>query len=242
MNKFERNGLCIIGFILFIVALIIGGNYLVNNLDNKTVNESKNTSEIKYLDSNKDIVYYENVNVISEEANLIYRDIKINLDSDDARNVEQKLNILMNDIKGKYELISESDIQEDSILMNYDDILEAKIINYTTYNSSKYLTILVNNYMFYATKEDTESDLSYYIFDKYSGKLLNNELICENEKLTNEDIENKIYEYISSIENINIDETLVNEYTLFYNEYGELMVKILVNIDDITYNDFIKVY
>lgn len=242
MNKFEKNSLCVLGFIAFIALLVFVGNIALKFVNNDTDNSKKEEATILYQDENKDIVYYDNITTVSEDAGLIYHDIHINLDSEDARKVENELNDKMASIKGKYELISESDVSEDDIIMDYDDILEAEILDYSIYDSSKYLTILANSYTYYATLEDSVSNLEYYVFDKYTGKLLNNDDILKNENINNEDVINKIREYLVSKNdlNIDIDGTINNNYQLFYNEYGELMVKILVNMGEVQYNDVIS--
>lgn len=240
VNKFEKNSLCVVGFILFIILLIFIGNVGLKLLNDKKQVDTPEEQKVLYVDENKDIVYYDNITTISEDANLIYRDIHINLDSEDARKVEEELNAKMANIRGSYTLISESDVPSEDIIMDYDDILEAEILDYTIYNSTTYLTILANNYTYYATLEDDISDLEYYVFNKYTGKLLDNETILNNENITNEDITNRISTYLATDTGIDVDGTINNGYDLFYNQYGELMVKILVNMGEVQYNEVIS--
>ena len=90
MNKFEKNSLCVLGFIAFIALLVFVGNIALKFVNNDTDNSKKEEATILYQDENKDIVYYDNITTVSEDAGLIYRDIHINLDSEDARKVENK--------------------------------------------------------------------------------------------------------------------------------------------------------
>ena len=87
-------------FILVIIGLIVLGYFLIKKPDiSEKILDDTETLEI---DKTKNIVYYDNIDVISSEAQLEYKDIHINLNSDDARELETKLNSNMNKIRGKY--------------------------------------------------------------------------------------------------------------------------------------------
>lgn len=224
-------------FILVIIGLIVSGYFLIKKPDiSEKVLDDNETLEI---DKTKNIVYYDNVDVISSEADLEYKDIHINLNSDDARELETKLNNNMNKIRGKYTKLEDNEAGE--VLNEADDIAEAEIIDYNTFNSTNYVTIEVNEYKFMATAMTFDNKLTYYCLDKRSGKLLTNQIIMKQENLSADTIRTKIYDHIKDNDEIDIDVTMNNQYTLYYDEYGKVKANIIVKIGDINYNDNVEI-
>lgn len=224
-------------FILVIIGLIVLGYFLIKKPDiSEKILDDTETLEI---DKTKNIVYYDNVDVISSEAQLEYKDIHINLNSDDARELETKLNNNMNKIRGKYTKLEDNSNQE--IINEADGIAEAQIIDYNTFNSTNYVTIEVNEYEFLASAMTFDNKLTYYCLDKRSGKLLTNQIIMKQENLSADTIRTKIYDHIKDNNEIDIDVTMNNPYTLYYNEYGKVKANIIVKIGDINYNDNVEI-
>lgn len=224
-------------FILVIIGLIVLGYFLIKKPDiSEKILDDTETLEI---DKTKNIVYYDNVDVISSEAQLEYKDIHINLNSDDARELEAKLNNNMNKIRGKYTKLEDNSNQE--IINEADGIAEAQIIDYNTFNSTNYVTIEVNEYEFLASAMTFDNKLTYYCLDKRSGKLLTNQIIMKQENLSADTIRTKIYDHIKDNDEIDIDVTMNNPYTLYYNEYGKVKANIIVKIGDINYNDNVEI-
>lgn len=224
-------------FILVIIGLIVLGYFLIKKPDiSEKILDDTETLEI---DKTKNIVYYDNVDVISSEAQLEYKDIHINLNSDDARELETKLNNNMNKIRGKYTKLEDNSNQE--IINEADGIAEAQIIDYNTFNSTNYVTIEVNEYEFLASAMTFDNKLTYYCLDKRSGKLLTNQIIMKQENLSADTIRTKIYDHIKDNAEIDIDVTMNNPYTLYYNEYGKVKANIIVKIGDINYNDNVEI-
>lgn len=224
-------------FILVIIGLIVLGYFLIKKPDiSEKILDDTETLEI---DKTKNIVYYDNVDVISSEAQLEYKDIHINLNSDDARELETKLNNNMNKIRGKYTKLEDNSNQE--IINEADGIAEAQIIDYNTFNSTNYVTIEVNEYEFLASAMSFDNKLTYYCLDKRSGKLLTNQIIMKQENLSADTIRTKIYDHIKDNNEIDIDVTMNNPYTLYYNEYGKVKANIIVKIGDINYNDNVEI-
>lgn len=224
-------------FILVIIGLIVLGYFLIKKPDiSEKILDDTETLEI---DKTKNIVYYDNVDVISSEAQLEYKDIHINLNSDDARELETKLNNNMNKIRGKYTKLEDNSNQE--IINEADGIAEAPIIDYNTFNSTNYVTIEVNEYEFLASAMTFDNKLTYYCLDKRSGKLLTNQIIMKQENLSADTIRTKIYDHIKDNDEIDIDVTMNNPYTLYYNEYGKVKANIIVKIGDINYNDNVEI-
>lgn len=224
-------------FILVIIGLIVLGYFLIKKPDiSEKILDDTETLEI---DKTKNIVYYDNIDVISSEAQLEYKDIHINLNSDDARELETKLNNNMNKIRGKYTKLEDNSNQE--ILNEADGIAQAEIIDYNTFNSTNYVTIEVNEYEFLASAMTFDNKLTYYCLDKRSGKLLTNQIIMKQENLSADTIRTKIYDHIKDNDEIDIDVTMNNPYTLYYNEYGKVKANIIVKIGDINYNDNVEI-
>ena len=187
-------------FILVIIGLIVLGYFLIKkpNISEKILDDT----ETLEIDKTKNIVYYDNVDVISSEAQLEYKDIHINLNSDDARELETKLNNNMNKIRGKYTKLEDNSNQE--IINEADGIAEAQIIDYNTFNSTNYVTIEVNEYEFLASAMTFDNKLTYYCLDKRSGKLLTNQIIMKQENLSADTIRSKIYDHIKDNNEIEI--------------------------------------
>lgn len=224
-------------FILVIIGLIVLGYFLIKkpNISEKILDDT----ETLEIDKTKNIVYYDNVDVISSEAQLEYKDIHINLNSDDAKELEAKLNNNMNKIRGKYTKLEDNSNQE--IINEADGIAQAQIIDYNTFNSTNYVTIEVNEYEFLASAMTFDNKLTYYCLDKRSGKLLTNQIIMKQENLSADTIRTKIYDHIKDNNEIDIDVTMNNPYTLYYNEYGKVKANIIVKIGDINYNDNVEI-
>lgn len=224
-------------FILVIIGLIVLGYFLIKKPDiSEKILDDTETLEI---DKTKNIVYYDNVDVISSEAQLEYKDIHINLNSDDAKELEAKLNNNMNKIRGKYTKLEDNSNQE--IINEADGIAQAQIIDYNTFNSTNYVTIEVNEYEFLASAMSFDNKLTYYCLDKRNGKLLTNQIIMKQENLSADTIRTKIYDHIKDNNEIDIDVTMNNPYTLYYNEYGKVKANIIVKIGDINYNDNVEI-
>ncbi|MDY3948265.1 MAG: hypothetical protein SOZ04_02810 [Bacilli bacterium] len=224
-------------FILVIIGLIVLGYFLIKKPDiSEKILDDTETLEI---DKTKNIVYYDNIDVISSEAQLEYKDIHINLNSDDAKELEAKLNNNMNKIRGKYTKLEDNSNQE--IINEADGIAQAEIIDYNTFNSTNYVTIEVNEYEFLASAMTFDNKLTYYCLDKRNGKLLTNQIIMKQENLSADTIRTKIYDHIKDNNEIDIDVTMNNPYTLYYNEYGKVKANIIVKIGDINYNDNVEI-
>ena len=224
-------------FILVIIGLIVLGYFLIKKPDiSEKILDDTETLEI---DKTKNIVYYDNIDVISSEAQLEYKDIHINLNSDDAKELEAKLNNNMNKIRGKYTKLEDNSNQE--IINEADGIAQAQIIDYNTFNSTNYVTIEVNEYEFLASAMSFDNKLTYYCLDKRNGKLLTNQIIMKQENLSADTIRTKIYDHIKDNNEIDIHVTMNNPYTLYYNEYGKVKANIIVKIGDINYNDNVEI-
>ena len=244
MNKEERNFGSILLFVIIILAIAIGGYYLIHNNNNQQ--EQPPQEEIQTItnnikkDNNKEYIYFTNEQTLSDKLELIYKDINININSDEATNLEQELNTKMSNIKNK--VIKYSDTtQEIPVELITDNIYQAEMIDYTFNATSKYLCLITNNYTYTAGTAESgrgiqDSIIKYYVFDLKDGHILTTKDILNKEKLTDQEIRGKIREYLNNTENVDIDTTLSGEYQLGINNKGNILINIIVKTNDIDYN------
>ena len=227
MDKIDKNGTTIFLFILILLIIIGGGIYLIkNNNKSKDNKEFKNNNEKKIINKvnkDKDYIYFINEDILSEEEELIFKDIVINIESEDAKKVETDLN---NRIK-KY---------KDDIEKEDEEIIDMTSIDYETTISKKYLSLIARTYKYTNSEEKENIDNDYYVFDLYSGKLLDNDTIIKKESIDENKIKEKIKEYIKGDEDININKTLNNDYYLTIGKNGKVNINFVVNSNDINYN------
>ena len=220
MNNIDKNGTAIFFFIIILLAIIFGGYYILKNKDKFVSNENSYTNEYikektKKKDNSKDYIYYKDEDIVSEEDEIIYKNIVLNFESEDAKKIEDKLNKKMKEFK---------DNKEEVLSIDYE------------YNiTNKYISLTANYYHFEDEEKETDK-LEYYVFDIYSAKLLDNEDILKKENIKEKDIKDKINKYISKDNNIDKDKTLNNGYTLSINKNGKIIINFIVNLDNINYN------
>ena len=228
MDKIDKNGTTIFFFIIILLGIIFGGYYLLNNSnnnknDNKEFVNNKTKNLINKIDNNKDYIYFINEDIINEEEELVFKDIKFNFDSKDAKEIENNLNIKMNKcIK--------------SVVKNNDEIEKMSSIDYEIFESSKYLSLIVNEYSYNIEEGKDTDEVNYYVFDLYNGKLLSNEDIIKNENVKKDDITKKIKNYIANDESVDKDKTMKNDYYLTINKNGKVILNFIVNSDNKDYN------
>ena len=239
MNKEERNLRSIFLFLVIIVLIVVFGNYLINknkNNEQETKQEKPIVKNVK-IDLDKDYIYFTNEEDLSKELNLFYKDIIININSEDAKKLQKELNDNMHLLKDSIVKIDDIELNEDLIEPNEENIYSAKVINYGFEETSKYLSLIVNKYTFYAVeKDDNEQEYEYYVFDLSNGKLLTNHDIMKKENITDQAIRSKIREYLSNDSNADIDRTLANNYYLTVKSNGKIIVNFVVISNELSYN------
>lgn len=232
MDRIDKNGTTIFIFILIIISIVIGGYFLIKNrfnesTDNKTYTNNQEKVKIDKIDNNKDYIYFINEDIESEEEELIYKDIVINFNCEDAKNIENELN---DKIKKKRKTVKKEN----------DEVIESEGIDFEIIESSKYISIIANEYNFNIDEGKDSKNIDYYVFDLYTGKLLNNNDILKKENIKEEDIINRIKKYLEKEENIDINKTLKNDYYLTIGKNGKIIINIIVNSDNINYNDSVE--
>ena len=239
MNKEEKNFGSILIFVVIIIGIIVGGYFLINKDKNKETSNSVNMQKevnIKREES-KDYIYFTNEKVLSDELELKYKDINININSDDAKKLQDQLNNEMNNIKNNVVKAStkELDIPKEIII---DDIYSADMIDYNYVTTNKYLSLEVNSYLYLVEERASNAKLSYYVFDLENGKLLTNKDILDKEKITDQEIRTKIRKEVGNDETVDIDATLNGEYELSINKNGKIVINtvIIISVGNYTVN------
>lgn len=255
MNRFferRRNFISCIAFLVIILILAIGGYFFTNYLTNEDHHEKSVQNSLNNLKTiaDKDFVYYENINVISDEPDITYKDIIINLP--DAKTVNDILKSGMDEIRNSVKKISESELDPNrEVLYEEADIYSAVERNYAVYESLHYLSVLVTNSNFNCYDGSTIDSQSSYNFSLDDGKILSNQKLLETFNVSFDQVRSDLEKKLNSDQidfngenNIHIDETLnsinIDNAALYINKSGKLSISVLVKTDQGSYNDTIE--
>ena len=228
MNKEDRNLGSIIVFVSIIAILLGGGFYLITHKDiYLKVNEEEIVEEkksIKILDD-KDYIYYTAIEVLDENNSLEYKTININIDSIDAKDLQEELNNNMSSIQDSLKKDSEG------------NIISCDMINYEDIVTDKYISLNVTTFSYLKNEEQlTKSIVKHYVFDIENGKLLTNRDILKKENLTDQEIRVKIRDYVKDDQDVDIDATLNSEYSLSISKEGKVIINTIVKNLNMDYN------
>ena len=238
MDKIDKNGRTIFIFIVILLAIVIGGYFLIkNNKSEDTTNDNDNNKveKISKYDKRSDYIYLTSEEVVSEELGIINKQIIFNFESNDAKELQSKLNDNMKNASSSLKKISETDTGDEEI-EDIDDIYSVDIIDYDIIESNKYISLIVSNYSYSAVDGLSDKDYTYYVFDIYTGNLIGNKEIMKNENITDQVVRSKIREYVNNDEAVDIDVTLNNPYYLTVAKNGTVMLNFVVNRDNLNYN------
>jgi len=232
MNREEKNIGSIIIFIVIILVIAFGGYYLINNKteENEVIEDNQSTS-IK-IDDSKDYIYFTNEESLSKHESLNYKDINININSDDAKKLQDELNNQMNEIKNNVIKISDNKELNISSDLLQDDIYEAEMIDYVVTLSDNYLSLEVNNYIYRFGEGAIDSFIKYYVFDLSSGNLLSNRDILSKENISDQQIRSTIREYVSDDESVDIDATLASDYSITVSAENKIIINATIKTSD----------
>lgn len=252
-----RNGKVYAALFLFGLVLLGVGGYFVTfyltkdsstqvSIDNQKEVAEENKTQL--IDSSLDAIYFQNIDIKSEKQGIIYQDVVININSEDAKTLEEELNDKMDTLKSSFLTISSQDLEgeDKKIIFKDDDIYEANYFKYITYFYKNYASLLVLDYTFNCFEGSNYLGSQAYVFDVTDGKILNENEILNLYSKTKEDIKNMIKEELNKDiledETILIEETLNNldgNYALYINKSGFLTISYLVKTQDSSYNDVI---
>ena len=231
----EKNYLSVTIFVLIIFILLLGGNYLIKNRDKAETSKPVDTRK----DKTKEYVYFSDSNTVSEDLDLVYNTIHINIDSQDAKRLEEELNAEMTKAYNSIKKTSTASFDKKDIVYELDDnndIYEADYLKYDVLDNDNYLTIGVIKGHVNITSDIDNNTLKYYTFNKKDGHIMSMEEIKNVGKIKDSDIENTKKTYLEDKE-----DTKINSYELYIDKYGNVRMNMLVNSGNITYNDTVKI-
>lgn len=231
----EKNYLSVTIFVLIIFILLLGGNHLIKNRDKAETSKLVDTRK----DKTKEYVYFSDSNTVSEDLDLVYNTIHINIDSQDAKRLEEELNAEMTKAYNSIKKTSAVSFDKKDIVYELDDnndIYEADYLKYDVLDNDNYLTIGVIKGHVNITSDIDNNTLKYYTFNKKDGHIMSMEEIKNVGKIKDSDIENTKKTYLEDKE-----DTKINSYELYIDKYGNVRMNMLVNSGNITYNDTVKI-
>ena len=227
MNSEERNTGGVIVFVTIVAILLGGGLYLITHKDIYLKPHEETKEEVKSIkiDEDKDYIYYSDIEVLDGENSLEYKTIHINIDNNEAKNIQEELNNNMIAIKDSLKKDEEG------------NIVSCDMIGYDYNVTSKYISLGVTTFSYLQNEEQlTKSIIKHYVFDLESGKLLTNRDILKKEGITDQDVRVKIREYIKDDVDVDIDATLNSEYTLSISKEGKVIINTVVKTSNMDYN------
>ena len=231
----EKNYLSVTMFILIVFVLLLGGNYLIRNKGQKPTTK---IIDIR-MDSSKDYVYFTDSKTVSEDLDLVYNTIHLNIDSKDAKELENLLNEEMTKAQKSIKTLDEVVIDKKDIVYELDDnnkIYEADYLKYDILESDNYVTVGTIKGHINITSDEDNNTLKYYTFSKKDGHIMSLDEIKSAGKITNNSIEKAKENYLKDKE-----DTTIKTYELYIDKYGNTIMNMLVNSGDITYNDTVKI-
>ena len=228
MNREETNTPSIIVFVTIIAILLGGGFYLITHKDiylkDKEEVKVEEKKSIKILEDS-DYIYYSNLETIDEHNSLEYKTININIDSVDARELQETLNNNM------------SAIRESLVRDAEGNVVSCDMISYDYNVTSKYISLNVTTFSYLQNEEQlTKSIVDHYVFDIETGKILNTRDILKKENLTDQEIRVKIRDYIKDDAEVDIDATLNSEYSLSISKDEKVVINTVVKTTNMDYN------
>lgn len=228
MNREETNTPSIIVFVTIIAILLGGGFYLITHKDiylkDKEEVKVEEKKSIKILEDS-DYIYYSNLETIDEHNSLEYKTININIDSVDAKDLQETLNNNM------------SAIRESLVRDAEGNVVSCDMISYDYNVTSKYISLNVTTFSYLQNEEQlTKSIVDHYVFDIETGKILNTRDILKKENLTDQEIRVKIRDYIKDDAEVDIDATLNSEYSLSISKDEKVVINTVVKTTNMDYN------
>lgn len=241
------------GFIVFgliVITLAIGGYFYTDYVLNKKDQKLDNEEIISYkIDEDKDYIYYKNESAISEELEINYKEVVINIA--DQEEVSRTLNNETQYYKNNIRHISTEDlVSVEMVTHNYDDLYAMIFRKYEDYEFNNLVSLLVQDYDYSCFDLINIKSVKSYIFDTKTGKLLGENEILDRFNINMEQVKEKIREFLNTKQSviddipvIKIDETLndFNNYAFYVNDLGKLCVSYLVKTTQVDYNEVTEV-
>lgn len=237
-------------FLVVLISLIVGGQIYVNKLQKgDKVKDEKHVSNKDFrLDKKKDFIYYENEKVISDEPEIVFTDVIINLKGADIINASLKSE--MDSIRNSVVLLNDSN-KDANKEMKYSktNIFEAIERDYQTYEYSDYLSLVISDVNFNCYDDFSPKSVKGYVILKSEGKILTDDEILKKYDITKDDIKTRISAFLDEeilVKGENIikkEDTLNDLYNnyAFYIKSGDLYISFIVKTNLVDYNENVKV-
>lgn len=235
-------------FILIVLFLAIGGFFFTKyTLNNKEEEPKEKITDYK-IDKKKDYIYYTDNDTISEDAEMEYMNVVINLKGQE--NLTNSLKEENERYKSNIKYITDQpELPSEVINYNNDNIYALTYRTFENYEFDKYVSLVIKDYNYSCFDLLTFTNSKSYVFDTSTGKLLEENEILNKYNTTLDKIKEQIREYLNADQKkitdvgINIDETVnnLNNYSLYINEYGRLYISFLVKSSKEDYNDNMEV-
>ncbi len=250
MNEEKKSKIFFSLFFILIIGIVLAGTYFLYfdkpDTKEKIINISKKVKKNK----NKDYIYYDNFEVISEELALTYKEPVINFKGSDIKELNDKLKEAAAKVKGnvkKYSAASEE--EKASVDICPDDIFTATMREYDTYQYNHFLSLVVREYTYRCDHTPTLNKYEAYVFDITTGKYLNQSEVLKANDLLFSKVQTEVRNHLSNVslelnegEVINIEKTingLNDEAAIYVDNDGVINVEYIAKTDNSNYNDSI---
>lgn len=246
------------GLFFFLIVLIILACSVFMFLNVRNKNQEKRISDNNEVvvsdknkkDKSKDFIYFIDEEIISEELNLIYKMPIINLDSEDAKEINEEIKTYVMNIKDTLE-------KGDSSKCYYEesyDIYKTNYLDYAVYTYEEYVTLLIRESNYSCQNGfSSSSKVKAYTFDVLSGKRLSFDALLSKYDTTLTEVLGQIrtnlnheQTVVEGIPTIKIEETInalksQETYVIYIDEFGDLILNYVVKTSSLDYNDTITI-
>lgn len=247
-NKSSKFGVLIyLLFVLVLVASLQYVYYMIIHKDDDKIKVSKNTDY--RIDKSKDYFYYKNESVISESAEIYYKDLVINIKG--YEHIADSLNEQNASYMSNIKYIKDMNLMSNEIV-NYDNdgIYMVTYREYKTYKYNEYQSLVIEDYIYDCFDQSGIKGYKGYIFNTKEGKLLTDDEVLKIYNTNMDNVKEKIREKLNSkqeivdeVELIKIDDTVNNfkDYAFYIDDTGILYLSYLVKTTKTDYNDSIVI-
>lgn len=205
-------------------------------VENTTENEVKDIRK----DKTKEYIYFSEVEHVVEELDIEYKNININFGDNDT--IVNELN--SESKKQKEALEYDATLGDDA---PYNKLVKAEYKKYEVYTYENYISLIVDYFEYTTENLISYSKTKTYVFNKDSGNLINSNELLNTYNLSENDMKDKIRDYIEAEDlleegqELDAEATVENlqEYPLFVDKIGRLSISILVKSDQKDYNEII---
>jgi len=255
MDDIRKGKVYALVFVIFLGILGGGGFYITKKFTKIEPKREMQISEPMPQEINlkiikdEDYFYFTDEEIISSKHEIAFKNIHININSIDARRIEEELNKLNDSLKKNLVKISDKDlttVEKNNIIYNEEDIYNVSYIKYSSYVYKNYASILAESYEYDCIKGKKQIGSNSYVFDTKTGDLITKEAILAKFNLTLDSLKEKVKKELEqeTIITIDIEETLnlldnPEEYALYINKSGHLVLNYLVKNAETDYNDVI---